>query len=214
MSRHGQGPTPPRREGLLLIAAAVSGVVMLAIGAFVVPIRFSDAHHAATARAIEASGSAPYPVIEVRQRVGYFRGWGVDQEVAEYRTPDGDSATVRLHGYDQSAVAAENEGWISVPGSSGDEVYISSDGRFGMLAADYRATLRGEFDGPYRVADAWVGGWVLLGLAALAVRASSQVRRGAATAWRAVLTPAVYAGGAVALLAVAYVLSFLISETS
>jgi hypothetical protein len=213
MSRHAQSPTPPRREGLLVLAAGVFAMLALAV-AWVLPIQFSDAHHVAAARAIAEAGAEPYSVLEIRQKVGYLRGWGVDSEVATYQTGDGGTATVRLHGYDQSAVVAEKKGWFSVPRSSGDEVYVSSDGRFGMLAADYRAAIGGEFDDLYRVADIWVGGWVLLGVGALIGRAASQVRREAASVSRAQLAPALYIAGAAALLAVAYGLSFPLAHSS
>jgi hypothetical protein len=213
VSRHGQGPTPPRREGLLRIMARVSAFLALAV-AWVVPIQFSDAHHAAAARAIASTGAPPRAVLEVRQEVTWTRGWSVDSEVALYRTHEGGTATVRLHGYDESAIVAERQGWFSVPGSSGDVVYVSSDGRFGMLATDYQAAIGGEFDGLYLVADAWVAGWVLLGLGALLARALSQVRRSAATTGQAGLAPVLYMAGAIALLAVAYGLSFPLARSS
>lgn len=213
MSRHGQGPTPPRREGLLQILVRVATYAAFAV-AWVVPIQFSDAHHAAAARAIAATGAPPCTVLEVRQEVTWTRGWSVNSEVARYRTTGGGTATVRLHGYDESAIVAERHGWFSVPGSSGDLVFVSRDGRFGMLDTDYRAAIGGEFDVLYLVADAWVAGCVLLGLGALLTRALSEVRRSAATAWQAGLAPILYLAGAMALLAVAYGLSFPLARSS
>jgi hypothetical protein len=215
MSRHGQNPTPRRREGLLMIAAQVSAVLALAV-AWVLPIQFSDAHHASVARTIAASGDEPYPLLNVRQKVGHHQhgGFTVDAEVADYWTLEGGTATVALHGYDQSAVVAEQEGWFAIPGSSGGEVYVTGDGQFGMLAADYRSALGGEFDDLYRVADAWVAGWLLVGLGALIGRSAGQVRRGAASVWRAGLTPVLYIAVAVALLAIAYGLSLPLASGS
>src|SRR3954447_21365739 len=114
MSRHAQSPTPPRREGLLVLAAGVFAMLALAV-AWVLPIQFSDAHHVAAARAIAEAGAEPYSVLAIREKAGCLRGWGVDSEVATYQTGDGGTATVRLHGYDQSAVVAEKKGWFSVP---------------------------------------------------------------------------------------------------
>lgn len=215
MSRHGQGPTPPRWEGVLAIAARAAAILALAI-AWVLPIQFSDAHHAAAAQEMAASGAARYPVLDVRQKVSYYYrgGWAVDAEVAEYRTVDGSSSVVRLHGYDQSEVVAERAGWFSMPGSSGSEVYVSSDGRFGMLASDHRVALRDEFHELYRLVDAWVAGWLFLGLGALIGRAASQVRRGASSVSQAALAPVLYIAVASALLAVAYGLSFPLARST
>jgi hypothetical protein len=180
------------------------------LAALVVPIQFVDGHHTRMAEAIEQSGAGPYPVVEVRQLVEEGRtGHVVDAQVADYRTGSGTpTATVSLHGYDGSAVVAEAEGWFVVDGGDDEDVYVTADGRDGFLAADYRLALEGEFDGPYRVADAWIGGWGLVGLVLLTVLSMRRARRGATSTRRALLAPAAYVAVAAVLMASAYGLSF------
>ena len=180
----------------------------LLLGVFVVPIQFADAQHTRLAQQIEREGGESHPVVEVRQKVERLRGYSVDAQVATYRDGEG-TATVRLQGYDQSAVVTEQEGWFVVPPGSGEQrVHVTADGRSGFLAEDYRLVLDGEFDDLYRVADGWIGGWGLVGLATLTVLSVRRFRRRATSARRAALAPALYCAAAAALVALAYGVSF------
>ena len=207
--RHRDPAGPTRFERLLRGTWISAAFLALLLGVFVVPIQFIDARDTAAAQQIESSGAQPYPVLEVRQKVERTRsGYLVAEQVATYRSPDG-TATVELRSYDGSAVVREEEGWFAVPARSGlEEVYVSDDGRRGYLAEDYRLLLDGEFDGLYRVADLWIGGWALVGLGALTALSVRRARRGVTTARRAASAPALYCAGAVGLLALAYGLSF------
>lgn len=131
----------------------------------------------------------------------------MDAQVATYRTEDG-TATVRLRGYDQSAVAAREEGWlVAADRADGLQVYVAEDGRSGFLAADYRHALNGEFSGVLLVADLWIVGWAVVGLAALSVLSLRSWGRGAITRRRAALVPALYCAVAIASVGLAYGLS-------
>ena len=71
-----------------------------------------------------------------------------------------------------------------------------------------RLLLDGEFDDLHLVADLWIGGWALVGLAAVTWLWVLRARRGVTTAGRAALVPAVHCAAAAALVALAWGLSF------
>ena len=201
-------PRPTDGEAWLRRIWVTAAFLALLVGVFVVPIQFADGHHTRLAQQIERDGGDPYPVIEVRQKVDLARSYSVDAQVATYRDGGG-TATVRLHGYDQSAVVTEDEGWFVVPPGRGrEQIYVTADGRSGFLAEDYHLVLNGEFDDLYRVADAWIGGWAVVGLTALTVLSVRRFRRRATSARRAALEPALYCAAAVALVSLAYGISF------
>ena len=181
----------------------------LLLGVFVVPIQFAEAQHTRLAQQIQRDGGESHPVVEVRQKVERSRGsHHVGAQVATYRD-EGGTATVRLHGYDQSAVVTEQEGWFVVPPGRGrSQVYVTADGRSGFLAEDYQLLLSGEFDDVYRVADGWIAGWGVVGLTTLTVLSVRRVRRRATSARRAALAPALYCAAAAALVALACGVSF------
>jgi hypothetical protein len=182
----------------------------LLVGVFVVPVQFVDGHQSALAEEIENAGAAPYPVEEVRQKVERARRgiYRIEAQVATYRAGTG-TATVRLHGYDSSDLVAREEGWFVAAGRDDRlEVYVTEDGRDGFLSEDYRDALSGDFEGLYPVADAWVAGWAVVGLAALTALSVRRARRGETTPRRAALAPALYCAAAVAVVALAYAVSF------
>ena len=200
---------PPVFERVLRWTWMTAVGLALLVGVFVVPIQFIDGREAALAEQIESSGAAPYPVLELRQHVDRARGsYTVDELVATYRADSG-TQTVSLRGYDQSAVVTEEEGWFDVPPSDGTrEVHVAADGSTGFLAEDYRSILDGEFDGLYRVADTWIGGWAVVGLAAVTWLWLRRARRGVTTNRRAALVPALYCGTAAVLVLLLWGLSF------
>jgi hypothetical protein len=199
---------PARLERVLRRTWITATFLAVFIGVFVLPIQFTEGHHARVAQEIERSGTDAHPVLEVRQKVDGARGrWSVEAQVATYRTEDG-TATVRLRGYDQSAVVAREEGWL-VAADRADrlEVYVAEDGRSGFLAADYRDALDGEFSGVLLAADLWIGGWAVVGLATLSVLSLRRWGRGVITRRRAALVPALYCAVAIASVALTYGLS-------
>ena len=209
--RHRDPDGPTRFERLLGGTWICAAFLAVLPGVFVVPIQFIDARDTAAAQQIESTGATPYPVLEVRQKVERTRsGFLVAELVATYRSSTG-TETVELHSYDSSAVVREEEGWFVVPSRGGpEEVYVTGDGRSGYLGEDYRFLLDGEFDGLYRAADSWIGGWALVGLGALTWLSVRRARRGVTTGRRAALVPALYCAVAAALVPLAYGLSFLL----
>jgi hypothetical protein len=211
-------PADPRLNGeeMWLRRIWLTAMLLALVPAvFVVPIQFAEAHLTQLAQQIELGGGDPYPVVEIRQKVELSRGsHAIEAQVATYRV-DEETATVRLHGYDQSDVVREEEGWLVVPAGSGSAlVYVTADGRDGFLARDYRAALEGEFDDLYVVANAWIVGWAGVGLITLTALSVQRSRRGATTPRRAALAPALYCAGAVALVGLAYGFSFSMAAAS
>lgn len=209
--RHADPADPRLTDGEMWLRRIWLTATCLALflGLFVVPIQFADAHHTRLAQQIERQGGEPRPVVEVRQKVERSRGsHTVEAQVATYLV-DGTTASVRLHGYDQSVVVEEQAGWFVVPpGSGGQQVYVTADGRSGFLTEDYDLVLNGEFDDLYRVADGWIGGWGGVGLTSLTVLSVRRFRRRATSARRAALALALYCAAAAALVALAYGVSF------
>ncbi len=174
----------------------------------VVPIQFIDARDADMAREIESSGAAPRPVVEIRQKVDRWRtGFSVDEQAVTYRTDRG-TASAELHGYDQSAVVREEEGWFVVHDGDRQYVYVTADGGDGFLAEDFRSALDGEFDDVHRVADIWIGGWALVGFGLLSLLSLGRTRQGSTSGVRAAAPPILYVLGAAAFVGLAYGLSF------
>ncbi|SOE00569.1 hypothetical protein [Blastococcus haudaquaticus] len=202
---------PTRSERLLRGTWIVAAFLAVLMGVFVVPIQFIDARDTARAQRIESSDAEAYPVLEIRQRVGSTRtGYVVEEQVATYRSPAG-TATVELRSYDSSAVVRDEEGWFAVPVRGGPaEVFVSDDGRTGYLAEDYRLLLDGGYDGLYRAADSWIGGWALVGLGTLTWLSVRRTRRGVTSGRRAVLAPALYCAVAAGLVPLAYGVSLLL----
>lgn len=70
----GKAHAPARLERVLRRTWITATFLAVFIAVFVLPIQFTEGHHARVAQEIERSGADPYPVLEVRPKVDGTRG--------------------------------------------------------------------------------------------------------------------------------------------